>query len=102
MKMNKKRPRGLLLKMSIDWLNEVLSCLMKGYKLYPEDLEIHRIAPDTATYTFEYNVILLSKDFPEVTEGSYPEKGEILVDTKNKTLKVFHRITSEQMERKQK
>lgn len=75
-----KERRGLAFKVSIEFLNLVFDLIKKRkYKLIPKDAQIHAISDYDMCWN-GYVIIMISKEFPIVEEGSECSIGYIKVD----------------------
>jgi len=76
----KERRRALAFRSSLEFLNLAFDLLKKKhYKLLPKDAQIHAIQRDS-DYWDSYTIVIKSKEFPLVEEGSQCNSGCISVD----------------------
>jgi len=68
--MKKEERRGLAFKMSLEFLNLWFDYMKKKkYRLIPKDTQIHSISNRDLCWD-GYTIVMTSKDFPIVPEGS--------------------------------
>ena len=83
----KKRPRALSFRVTKEYLNEFIhKMVLRSYKVLPRDIELHSIAMDPNYYNDSYIIIVKSKKFPIVEEGSRPHVGCVKYDQLTKTM----------------
>ena len=76
----RKEKRGLVFRISAECLNLVFDLIKKKkYKIIPKDTQIHHISSWDVVWN-GYTIIMTSKEFPIVSEGSECNRGDIKVD----------------------
>ena len=89
--MRNKERRGLGFRVSLEFLNLWFDLMKKRkYKLIPKDAEIHAISNQDMCWN-GYTIIITSKEFPIVAEGSTCFDGDIKVDEEKGIIKLIER-----------
>ena len=84
----KKERRGLAFKMSLEFLNLAFDLIKKKkYRLIPKDTQIYAIRSEDMTWN-GYTIIMTSKEFPIVAEGSECSLGTMDVDKEKGIMKL--------------
>lgn len=87
----KKERRGLSFRGTTEFLNEIFGFIKKRkYKLIPKDVQIHSISQYERCWD-GYTIIMTSKEFPIVGEGSMCTIGYIKVDKKKGIIELKER-----------
>jgi len=83
----KKRPRALVFRVTREYFNEFIhKMVLRSYKVLPRDIELYSIDTDPNYYNNSYIIIIKSKKFPIVEEGSRPHVGYVKYDKLTKTM----------------